>query len=192
MAKRQKNNSNQFRIIAGEYRHRVLGFPDAIGLRPTPDRVRETLFNWIQPLLAGAHCLDLFSGSGALAFEALSRGAAQVTALELSGKASDSLKNNALLLDENRLTVINQDALVWLQSPRASAFDIIFLDPPYSLRLLQDLVATIDACNLLNPGGTLYLEDNQPLDDLSLPPGWLLSRSKKAGQVFYGLCTRSG
>ena len=191
MANRQKNSSNQFRIIAGEYRHRVLGFPDASGLRPTPDRVRETLFNWIQPVLVGAHCLDLFSGSGALAFEALSRGAAQVTALELSGQACDALKNNTRLLAEDRITLINQDALVWLQSPQPSAFDIIFLDPPYALRLLQNLLDTINACNLLNPEGVLYLEDNQPLDNLTLPPGWTLSRSKKAGQVFYGLCTRS-
>lgn len=181
---------NRFRIIAGDYRHRVLGFPDAPGLRPTPDRVRETLFNWLQLRLVGARCLDLCAGSGALSFEALSRGAANVTAVEKSRQVAQALADNARLLDCKGMAVINQDALAWLGSAPVNAADIIFLDPPYAMGLLPTLIDTIQSRGWLAPGGWLYLEDSGRLDRLALPAGWTLAKSKKAGQVHYGLCHR--
>lgn len=187
-----RQSSNKFRIIAGDLRHRVLPFPDVPGLRPTPDRVRETLFNWLQLDIAGARCLDLFCGSGALALEALSRGAAEVTAVELSGEAVRSLRENARKLGLDAFRVVQQDALDWLVNTLEQPFDVIFLDPPYSLDLLPGVIEMIAAKSLLARGGFLYLEDDTAIDTLHLPEGWSMHRSRKAGKVYYGLVRNTG
>ena len=183
-------NRNRFRIIGGEWRSRKLGFPgDVEGLRPTADQIRETLFNWLQMTIAGAHCLDLFAGSGALSFEALSRGAASVTALDLSPKVTSSLRENCSILSCKNLEIIGADAMQWLRKQSGKAqYDVVFLDPPYRLNLLQDCLDLLVAGNFVNAGGMIYLESDRTLESLAFPAGCRLVKAKKAGQVFYGVC----
>ena len=128
------------RIIAGKWRSRVLTFPSVDGLRPTGDRIRETLFNWLAPNIAGANCLDLFSGSGALCFEALSRGAAGCLALEKNAKALATLNENKTLLDAAELTLRRSDTLAFLGSSPDKPFDIVFVDPPFDLNVIWSYI----------------------------------------------------
>lgn len=181
---------NRVRIIAGRWRGRRIEFPDAHGLRPTPDRVRETLFNWLQPTIAGAKCLDLFAGSGALGFEALSRGAASAVLLERDREVCRQLRANAELLRADGVEIECADALQWLRTAPPRRFDIVFLDPPFASELLQAACELLDARNWLAPGASVYLE--APADArLLLPPTWSIARSKQAGQVGYHLARPS-
>jgi 16S rRNA (guanine966-N2)-methyltransferase len=178
--------SNTLRIIGGEWRGRKLRFAEGEGLRPTTDRVRETLFNWLQPMIAGARCLDLFSGSGALGLEALSRGAAEVVFVDTNPKAIAALKENLALLKTANATVTRGDALAYLQGD-ARPFDVIFLDPPFRKDLLQPALQQLSSGGWLAPGARIYLELESELGDPQLPEGWELLRSKRAGQVAYHL-----
>lgn len=178
---------NQLRIIAGEWRGRKLSFADVHGLRPTPDRVRETLFNWLAPIMAGARCLDLFAGSGALGLEALSRGASEVVMLDQSAKVVKQLKDNLQLLNCARATVWQKDALAYLQQAPESPFDIVFLDPPYRKDLLSPCIQQLSQANWLKPEARVYLEVESEGTLPTLPDNWQLARSKKAGQVAYHL-----
>lgn len=189
-----KNKSrNRFRIIAGQWRGRMLNFADEKAIRPTADRVRETLFNWLQNEIVGANCLDLFAGSGALGFEALSRGAATVTSLELLNPACQCIRDNIELLETNKMHLLKADALDWLGSHQpAQPFDIIFLDPPFSTEHLQACCHLLEANKWLSKNSAIYVESSSPLDDITLPAGWQLDRHKKAGQVFFGLCRQKG
>ena len=173
------------RIIGGTWRSRRLTFPEREGLRPTPDRVRETLFNWLQPWLPGATCLDLFAGSGALGFESLSRGAGQVVLVEQDGVAVSALRANLALLEARSAEVVQADARVFLQGP-AQPFDIVFLDPPYGSGLLVECCTRLDAGGWVKKNGLIYLEADAD-QALPLPPAWTLLRSKRAGQVGYHL-----
>jgi len=161
------------RIIAGTWRSRRLLFPARLGLRPTPDRVRETLFNWLAPHLPGARCLDLFAGSGALGFEALSRGAARVVLVERDPAAADAAE------------VRSGDAGDYLDGP-VESFDIVFLDPPYTSGLLSGCMQRLAARDWLCPAAWVYLEAREG-ELPPLPEGWRLLRSKTAGQVGYHL-----
>lgn len=181
---------NRYRIIAGQWRGRSLGFPDGEGLRPTGDRIRETLFNWLQSSLINARCLDAYSGSGALAFEALSRGAASVTVLDTAAAAVQQLRSNATHLQASNIDIQQADARQWLQRhAQGPRFDIIFLDPPFDHDLLEESCQLIADGELLSPTGQVYLEAATPLDTLALPAGWRLRRAKKSGSVYYGLTT---
>ncbi|HTQ99699.1 MAG TPA: 16S rRNA (guanine(966)-N(2))-methyltransferase RsmD [Candidatus Acidoferrum sp.] len=182
-------NRNRVRLIGGQWRSRVVQFPDAPDLRPTPDRVRETLFNWLQPSINGACCLDLFAGSGALGFEALSRGADVVVALETHAAAAAALQQNATLLQTNKLQLIRQDALRWLDQAATQRFDVVFLDPPFAAHLHARCCALLQQHGWLNPNAVIYLEDGSSLASLALPAGWRLTKHKQAGDVFYGLVT---
>ena len=146
------------RIIAGQWRGRKLAFPDAGGLRPTSDRMRETLFNWLQPVLPGASCLDLFAGSGALGFEAASRGAAKVVMLDSARDVVGALQENAKLLSASTVQVCQQDAASYLATgPRP--FDVVFLDPPFdSPELMLHSLARLSAPGWLAPGAWVYVE----------------------------------
>jgi 16S rRNA (guanine966-N2)-methyltransferase len=146
---------NSVRIIGGEYRSRLLHFPDASGLRPTPDRVRETVFNWLGQRLHGLVCLDAFAGSGALGFEAASRGAARVVMLERDSKARDALRQNASQLQTRNVEILQKDALAYLAAP-GELFDVIFLDPPFDSELLRPALQS--AATRLRPGGKIYAE----------------------------------
>lgn len=194
MTNHSTNNQgrNRYRIIGGEWRSRKLGFPgDVDSLRPTPDRVRETLFNWLQLTIAGARCLDLFAGSGALSFEALSRGAQHVTAVDMSPRATASLQANCTTLSCKDMSIVTADALQWLKrSANAAQYDIVFLDPPYKLDLLSECLGLLESGNLVKPGGVVYLESDRALESFTLPQNWVLAKSKKAGQVFYGVCVK--
>ena len=173
------------RIIGGTWRSRRLTFPGREGLRPTPDRVRETLFNWLQPWLPGATCLDLFAGSGALGLESLSRGAGQVVLVEQDLAAVSALRANLALLEARGAEVVQADARVFLQGP-ARQFDIVFLDPPYASGLLAECCTRLATGGWLRPQGLIYLEAAGDRA-LPLPAGWTLLRSKRAGQVGYHL-----
>jgi 16S rRNA (guanine966-N2)-methyltransferase len=151
--------NNLLRIIGGEWRSRKLRFADVPGLRPTPDRVRETLFNWLQMQVPGARCLDLFAGSGALGLEALSRGAREVVMVEKHPAAARALRDNIALLGAQNAVLVNDDAFRYLRSlSTAEAFDLIFLDPPFRKNLLEPVLDIVFAKALLNSGGMIYLE----------------------------------
>lgn len=186
-----KRNGNRLRIIGGQWGSRILPFPDVQGLRPTTDRVRETLFNWIAPVIPGARCLDLFSGSGALGFEAMSRGAGHVVMIENHSKASFQLKENATLLQAKGAEIYHGDALIWLNQT-AEPFDVIFLDPPFGKGLLQTCVDHIHKNHLIKDGGYVYIESEQELAGLSIPSTWNNYREKQAGQVAYRLYSVNG
>ncbi|WP_189532135.1 16S rRNA (guanine(966)-N(2))-methyltransferase RsmD [Paludibacterium paludis] len=175
---------NKVRIIAGDYRRRLLPFPDSEGLRPTPDRVRETLFNWLGQDMAGRRCLDLFAGSGALGFEAASRRARQVVMVEKSRKVADSLRQNKALLGAASIDVVGMDALMYLKTVH-QAFDVIFLDPPYGSDLLIQVLPLLGG--LLSEDGVIYFEARQ-WPGLE---GFELLRRDKAGAVHYGLARRA-
>lgn len=169
----------KIRIIAGKWRGRKLDVIDSPGLRPTPDRVRETLFNWIQQEIVGARCLDLFAGTGALGFEALSREASEVVMVESNPKIVESLKQHAQTLKSENHTIQLADALIWLRQG-AKAFDIIFLDPPFEQGYIEKCCALIIEESLLKPNGLVYIESEK---NLVLPDGWQIKKQKKAGQV---------
>lgn len=174
----------QVRIIAGQYRRRLLAFPESTGLRPTPDRVRETLFNWLGQELHGWHCLDLFAGSGALGFEAASRGAARVVLVEQAPAVLRALRDNQALLAATSVEVVAADSLAWLAKCQEH-FDIVFLDPPFAAGLLPGALAGL--APRLRPCGQVYLEGAE-WPDLS---GWEVLREGRAGVVRYGLlCPR--
>ena len=176
---------NTVRIIGGAWKRRQLRFPDALGLRPTPDRVRETLFNWLGQDLSGRRCLDLFAGSGALGFEAASRGAARVVMVEQSPAVAAALENNARVLAAgNRLRIVRGDALKSAPSLSSAEarFDVVFLDPPFRQGWLERLTPLLPG--LLADDGDLYVEAEHELDGLG---EWQTVRRGRAGQVFYHL-----
>lgn len=170
------------RIIGGAWRGRSLHFPNIVGLRPTPDRVRETLFNWLGQHLDDQRCLDLFAGSGALGFEALSRGAAEVIMVESSRAAHRALRANAERLGADRLRFVLGDALHSLNTRVKGEFDIVFLDPPYGSGLLHAALARVPP--VLAPHGCVYAESDVAL---APPKPWRIRRQGRAGTVFYQL-----
>jgi 16S rRNA (guanine966-N2)-methyltransferase len=182
---------NQLRVIAGEWRGRRIRFPRRPGIRPTPDRVRETLFNWLAPVIAGSRCLDLFAGSGALGLEALSRGAAAATFVESDRVTADALRETVSALASERGAVYCGDALHWLQgSPQR--FDVVFLDPPFGSGLAAEAMEKLESGGWLSPGARIYLEMPAADGPPALPAGWILHRSGKAGAVGYHLALRQG
>jgi 16S rRNA (guanine966-N2)-methyltransferase len=181
--------TNTLRIIGGEWRGRRIRFPGRGGIRPTPDRVRETLFNWLSAAVPGSRCLDLFAGSGALGLEALSRGAREATFVEQNRENAAALRETAALLAPGRATVVQAEALAWLRGP-ASAFDIAFLDPPFDGGLLEAALRGLDAGAWLAPGAFVYLERPARQGEPVLPAGWILHRTGRAGAVGYHLARR--
>lgn len=197
--------ARQVRIIGGAWKRTPLAVLDSEGLRPTPDRVRETLFNWLTHLLDGnwstVRCLDLFAGTGALGFEAASRGALAVTMIEHNTPAARQLETTKAKLDADQVRILRSDALTWLTKAGAGAeggavadsarFDLIFLDPPYQQGWLEKVLPLCQG--LLADRGLLYLESEFALQEDALPPwlgGWQLLRADKAGIVFYHLLKR--
>jgi 16S rRNA (guanine966-N2)-methyltransferase len=186
---RQKN---QLRIIGGELRGRRLHFPDGKGLRPTADRVRETLFNWLQGQLQGRQVLDLYAGSGALGIEALSRGAAGVVFVERARVAAQQLRANLALLGVQGPARVEQtDALQWLARD-TQRYDLVFLDPPYADGLLPQICTELEQGGHLAPGAWLYLEQDAAHPWPEMPGNWHPHRQGKAGQAAYRLMHRIG
>lgn len=181
---------NQLRIIGGQWRGRKLGFPDVEGLRPTGDRIRETLFNWLAPEIRGARCLDLFAGSGALGLEALSRGAGASLLVERDAQASAQLRANLALLQAEQGSLLNADALTLLrQGNSAAPFNVVFVDPPFQLNLWQSVVDALEAGGWLADEASIYIESGRE-SVYHVPPNWSLHRDKQAGQVSYRLFYR--
>lgn len=181
--------TNALRIIGGEWRGRRIRFPSVPGLRPTPDRVRETLFNWLAPVIAGSRCLDLFAGSGLLGLEALSRGAAAAVFVEHDRVVAGALRRTVAALAPQRGTVIQADTLRLLAGT-AQPFDIVFLDPPFGSGLASEAMRRLESGGWLAPAAAIYLEmparDGPPV----LPADWTLHRSGRAGAVGYHLALR--
>jgi 16S rRNA (guanine966-N2)-methyltransferase len=183
---------NSVRIIGGAWRGRRVHFPDLLDLRPTPDRVRETLFNWLQHSLNGTRCLDLFAGSGALGLEALSRGAANVVFVEQFPAAARTLQEQLVRLGgEGKGHVMEMGAARFLRTP-AKPFDIVFLDPPFGKGALAEYVPMLDSGNWLTVGGLIYLENERIAGVPKLPAHWELLKSKSAGEVGYHLARING
>jgi len=184
-----KRPSGRLRIIGGDWRSRLVDFDPGAGIRPTPDRVRQTLFDWLTPFIEGARCLDLFAGSGALGLEALSRGAAHVTFVETDARAAAMIRAALVKLGAaTRGQVLQSDALSVLGT-RLPPFDIVFLDPPFDAALLAPALERLPA--VLKPGNRVYLEWRHG-GPAAVPVGYTLIREKKAGQVSYALATHSG
>lgn len=195
--KQQSNKRGKCRIIAGKWRGRIIKFDDVDGLRPTTDRIRETVFNWLQVYLPNSHCLDCFAGSGVLGFEAVSRGADEVILLEQNKRTVDNLKENAGMLaaDEQQVVVERRDALAWLASAKsdknlASYFDLVFLDPPFHTDLLSESCALLDDSGCLAKDAIIYVEHE--LDaNVEIPDSWICLKEKSSGQVTYKLFTNT-
>lgn len=182
--------NNEIRLIAGQWRRRKLKFPDAPGLRPTPDRVRETLFNWLQHDLNGARCLDLYAGTGALGFEAASRGAGRVVQVESHPAVFAALKSNRALLSANAVECVQADVSRFLAGP-AERFDLVFLDPPFHQNLAIPACETLEARGWLAQKAKIYLETERGWTPAGLPSCWRLLRDGTAGEVAYHLYQRN-
>jgi 16S rRNA (guanine(966)-N(2))-methyltransferase RsmD len=183
---------NKVRIIGGDWRSRIITLADRADLRPTPDRVRETVFNWLGQDLTGQTCLDLFAGSGAMGFEAASRGAAEVVMVESDPQVVNSLKLNIAKLGAKRIRLLPVDALKFVDSASkefdaAQGFDVIFADPPYRLGLFPGLLPKLSLH--LAENGLLYVENDQFLDPEA---DWLVWRKGQAGSVHYQLLKKNG
>lgn len=177
---------NKIKIIGGNWRSRQIEVLDAQGLRPTPNRVRETLFNWLQGDIFNAHCLDLFAGSGALSFEAASRGAKSVIQIENNAKACEVLKANAEKLGATQIQTLQTDALTFLAQSPEKPFEIVFIDPPFGLNLVAQSCNLLQKNNWLMPYAKIYVESETTLG-FDLPENLQLLKDKKAGEVAYRL-----
>jgi len=190
-SKKQKKSSanSKLKIIGGKWRSRLLPVADLPGLRPTTSRVRETLFNWLQNDIPGARCLDLFAGSGALGFEAASRGAAAVTMLETQSQAAKILRENIQTLNAEQVQLLQSSAISWLNSDKSCAetFDVVFVDPPFDSDMLAQTCELLESQGWLSEHACIYLEMNRKQDLPELPQSWTVVREKKAGQVSYYL-----
>ena len=177
----------RLRIVAGKWRSRLLKVAAVPGLRPTSERIRETLFNWLTPGIHGARCLDLFAGTGALGIEAMSRGAASVTFVEQSREAFSALREACKELGVDGATVLKIDALQFLRSSADESFDLVFLDPPFADDSLADLCRLLSDGGYLAEGARVYLEQEKAQAAPALPDGWVIAHEKTAGNVRYSL-----
>lgn len=188
MAKQNRkfNQTGVLRIIAGKWRGRKIHFPDVESLRPTPDRIRETLFNWLQNEIGDSRCLDLFSGSGALGLEAASRGARHVDLIELDNQATRQLQENCQQLSAEQCHVIKSTAQGFLTAT-AQQYDIVFIDPPFQAGLWTEIADLLVKHNILVDNARIYLECPKKQDLPALPLQWQLLKEKTAGDVRYCL-----
>ena len=194
MAKRSKANksrSGRLRIVAGNWRSRLLDIADVPGLRPTSERIRETLFNWLTPHIHGARCLDLFAGTGALGLEALSRGAQSAVFVENSARAVATLNANIKVLGADEASVRHMDAEQYLQAPPAEQFDLVFLDPPFAADKTGELCRLIEESGALADRCLIYIEQDRSRDAATLPKTWQVTKNKTAGNVRYMLAQRA-
>lgn len=183
---KQSKSTGTIRIIAGKHRGRRLPVVNAEGLRPTTDRVKETVFNWLMPYMQGARCLDCFSGAGSLGFEALSRGASQVTMLELNKSAANQLKANKKLLSADNCDVFLTDSLSFLSVRPEKAYDLVFIDPPFRQSLVEKVIRLLEK-GWLAPNALIYIEQEAEAAQAPIPENWQQIKDKKMGQVYYQL-----
>ncbi len=181
-----KPYSGSLHIIGGRWRGQKLRPADSEGLRPTPGRVRETLFNWLRPYITGSRCLDLFAGSGALGFEAMSEGAAQLTMVDINAKVVSSLRQSRQLLQADHCQIKHSAATTFLKS-NTDEFDIIFLDPPYHANIWTETAHQLVDTHTLSHHARIYIECPARSGLPSLPDTWQLIRDNKAGNIRYSL-----
>jgi len=186
-----KGGSGQVRIIGGQWRSRKLPVNDVEGLRPTTDRVKETVFNWLAPYISDSTCLDLFSGSGALSFEALSRYASSALLLEKDRGAASQLTKNLSTLKCNNAAVKNIDSLKFLAQDAKQKFDVVFIDPPFRKNLLQQSCQLLEDNQWLTENAVIYIEMESELAGVELPSNWQCLKEKNAGQVTFSLWQRN-
>ncbi|SQD79800.1 16S rRNA (guanine(966)-N(2))-methyltransferase RsmD [Moritella yayanosii] len=196
MAKSRTKQQNQrpaghIRIISGQWRGRKLPVKDVIGLRPTTDRIKETVFNWLSPYVRNSRCLDLFAGSGGLIFEALSRYANSGLLFEKDPSAASQLQQNIDLLDADNATLVRGDTLHLLTTVPEHRYDLIFIDPPFRQDLLEDCCAKLEANNWLSADAVIYIEREKELNQVKLPANWTILKEKQAGQVCFELYQRT-
>jgi len=190
---KSKTATGNLRIIGGKWRSRKLDFPAVEQLRPTANRVRETLFNWLQEKVQFEDCLDLFAGSGACGLEALSRGAQRATFVEQNRQVADAIIANLGLLGATGMPVVCSDAISWLKNqprPGDRKFGIVFIDPPYAEQLEQECCLALEDSGLLKEGALIYLESERNLQENLFPAGWRMVRKKRAGAVYFMLMER--
>ena len=191
MSQKSTHKADSVRIIGGQWRSRKISFTEVPGLRPTPDRVRETLFNWLQPVIVDAHCVDLFAGSGVLGLEALSRGASQCLFIDNHPQCIDSIQQNLETLSAKGGYTRSGDSLKLLQQSPAQfssqKFDIAFVDPPYDMDWALRCCSLLAENQWLTDSAYIYIESATPIEESQLPDNWRLHRHKKAGQVNYHL-----
>jgi 16S rRNA (guanine966-N2)-methyltransferase len=204
-------HAGRLRIVAGNWRSRLLDIADVEGLRPTSERIRETLFNWLAPTISGARCLDLFAGTGALGLEALSRGARSVVFVERSGVAARQLEKNIDILTRPNaaeepsgpkrfaaesspanVQIVRGDALAYLQRSTANSFDIVFLDPPFAADMLEETCRLLADVGCVADGARVYIELDRAAELPTLPEGWTVEKNKTAGNVRYMLIHTGG
>lgn len=178
------NSKNSVRIIGGDWRGRKLPVPDQEGLRPTQSRIRETLFNWLHSDLSGLRVVDLFSGTGALGFEALSRGASHVDFVEKNRMVAKGLTQNLKLLGADRGKVSNMDALQWIKIQPRQAIDLVFLDPPFGYQLVNSVIESTEFKEILAPGARIYVEREI---NSSIKTDWVLIKEKSTKSLIYSL-----
>ncbi len=185
-----KKQDRTLRIIGGKWRGRKITFADSTGIRPTADRVRETLFNWLREDINGAKCLELFAGSGTLSMEALSRGAAHVTLIDSDASIVSNLNENFSKLgaDPTTYRILNVDTLNWL-AESGDSYDVVFVDPPFAGDLLDQTLSLLASRTVTSQW--IYLESDHEVDSDELPESWSLHRKKQAGAVHYTLCESS-
>jgi 16S rRNA (guanine966-N2)-methyltransferase len=187
---RASRGGGRLRIIGGAWRSRRIEFAAAAGVRPTADRIRETLFNWLQGVIPGARCLDLYAGSGALGFEALSRGAKRVVFVDQDLRVVQQLQANVALLGAHGAEIVWSEAFEYLAACRAGPFDVVFLDPPFREDVAAECCRRLERCGLLAAPAWLYLETECRRPPPTLPDHWRVLHDKTAGQVAYRLLRR--
>jgi len=185
-----KGGSGQVRIIGGQWRSRKLPVNDVEGLRPTTDRVKETVFNWLAPYVSDAQCLDLFAGSGGLSFEALSRYAKSALLLEKDRGAANQLSKNLSTLKCDNGVVKNVDSLKFLNQSAIQKFDLVFIDPPFRKYLLEESCQLLEKNEWLNDDAVIYIEMESELSGIEFPSNWQCLKEKNAGQVTFSLWQR--
>ena len=185
--RKQKSQAGRLRIVAGNWRSRLLDIAEVEGLRPTSERVRETLFNWLAPRIHAARCLDAYAGTGALGLEALSRGARSVDFVERSGVAAKQLRRNIDILHARGAVVIQASALDYLRETATGPYDLVFLDPPFAADLLEETCRLLAQRHLLAENALVYLELPKKGGEVCLPTGWKVEKDKSAGNVRYML-----
>lgn len=186
---KRRQPAGRLRIVAGKWRGRVLRVVDLPGLRPTSERIRETLFNWLAPEIQGARCLDLYAGTGALGLEALSRGAASACFVENAKPAVRALRDAVRLLDAQEASVRSGDAREFLDSAPPEGYDIVFLDPPYADDSVGELCRLLASGGWVSHGSLVYFEQDRRQAPPDMPDGWVLEKRKTAGQVCYSLAS---
>jgi 16S rRNA (guanine966-N2)-methyltransferase len=189
-AGKKKSPAGQLRIVAGNWRSRLLTIADVNGLRPTAERIRETLFNWLEPDVHGSRCLDLCAGTGALGLEALSRGALEAVFVESSAVAVKVLRANAESLSASGAEILHEDAREFLGRAVTRPFDIVFLDPPFKAELHDELCRLLQKQNWLAANGKIYIESDKDQPEVKVPVGWRILNKKTAGNVCYMLAIR--